>query len=92
MTRDDFIKLGFKEYDHTTIGDTVTYDINDHRYISATSIGTPNEMIAISEYELSATAPNQRNVTDIVILHNYDYDGYITHEKLMLLLKFFNIY
>lgn len=83
MTNEDLIKLGFETIPHPTIGDTVIYDIGRNRYLSASSMGDPNEMIFLCEHDEKDTT----KVTDVIVLHNYDYDGYITEERLKVFLQ-----
>ena len=80
LTREELINdFGFKELPHFTITRSLVLDIGRNRTISAASLGTPNEMLFIGEGEL-----------DCVVLHNYDYDGFLTKERLKLLIEFFN--
>ena len=48
-------------------------DIGRNRVLSVCNVATPNEMIFISEEE-----PEKRKVNDVIVIKNYDYDGY-TH-------------
>ena len=73
------LRMGFKELPHSTIGDIIVYDLGNDRQLSIGSIGTPNEMVTISQSE----PDDYRKITDVVRLHNYDYDGYLTEERLM---------
>ena len=77
MTNDDLILIGFKEIPHFTVSNSVTYSLGRHRQLSAACVGTPNEMLFITltddKYEYK--------ITDLICLHNYDYDGYLTIEK-----------
>ena len=84
MERQDFLDLGFTELPHFTIGSSLTYDFGRNRYLSASSVGSPNEMIFI--YEISKNNPNE--ITDVICIHNYDYNGYMTKEKLVKLIDF----
>lgn len=77
MDNQDLIKIGFKEIQHFTIGNSVTYDLGRGRHLSATSVGTPNEMVWLC----SADEPDQE-VTDLICLHNYDYDYFLTLERI----------
>lgn len=83
MTKQDLLRLGFTELPHMTIGDIVTYDLGNNRHLSASDIGTPNEMVCISQSE----AADYRVITDAVRLHNYDYDGYLTEERVLDFIK-----
>ena len=80
MNNDDLIKLGFIPIPHFTIGNSVTYDLGRCRLLSASSVGTPNEMIFIIQTDDDVPS----KISDIICLHNYDYDGYITEEKIKL--------
>ena len=83
MTNDDLIKIGFKEIPHFTVGNMVTYDLKRKRILSAGSVGTPNEMLFICEID----EKNDKKITDLICLHNYDYDGYLTIEKVKSLIE-----
>ena len=83
LRNEDFIELGFKPIPTFNIGNGLTFELGRNRCLSASSVGTPNEMIFI--YEHSET--DFRHITDIITLHNYDYDGYITVDKLKMLIN-----
>ena len=76
MTNNDLIKLGFKPINSFTIGNVHLYDLGRDRQLSASCIGTPNEMVYITEND----SDNPKQITDIICVHNYDYDGYLTEE------------
>lgn len=88
LTNEDLKDLGFKDLPHMTVTNSMQYELGRDRLLSIGSIGTPNEILVIMEYKHSITLGSNKQVTDCVILHNYDYDGYLTIEKLNLLLKF----
>jgi len=77
MTNNDLIKIGFEKIPTFTIQDSVIYKLGRSRNLSAGCVGTPNEMLFICETDHL----NDKKVTDIVCIHNYDYDGYLTIEK-----------
>lgn len=79
MTNDDLILLGFKTLPHATIGKNVVYDLTNGRQLSATCVGNPNEMLFLNDI-------NNGRITDVIPIHNYDYDGYLTEEKLKAIL------
>jgi len=83
LTNDDLIKIGFKEIPHFTIGNNVTYDLGRSRILSASGVGTPNEFLYICELEKD----NNKKITDLICIHNYDYDGYLTLNKVQTLIK-----
>lgn len=84
ITRDQAKELGFLEMPHFTIGHSLNYDLGRRRQLSINSIGTPNEMLFISTME-----EHHPSITDVVVLSNYDYDGYLTIEKLRNLIDWF---
>lgn len=83
MKNEDLIELGFKEVPHYTVGNSVTYHLGRNKYLSGSCIGTPNEMLFIYE----TNSDDDKDITDIISLHNYDYDGYLTKQRLKLLMK-----
>jgi len=83
MENSDLLKIGFKEIPHFTIGDAIIYDLGRHRQISASCIGTPNEMVYLCE----TSDQNEKEITDLICVHNYDYDGYLTMNKIINLIK-----
>lgn len=77
MTNDDLIVIGFQKIPHFTIANSVIYPLGRHRHLSAGCVGTPNEMLWICE----TNDQDGTLVTDLICLHNYDYDGSLTIEK-----------
>lgn len=77
MTNQDLLALGFKEVPNFTIMNSVYFDLGRRRQLSAGDIGTPNEMMYLCEVD----EKDPRKITDLVCVHNYDYDGYLTTEK-----------
>jgi len=83
MTNLDLIRIGFKLIPHFTITNAHIYNLGRHRQISIGNVGTPNEMMFITE----TSYQDQRVVTDAICLHNYDYDGYLTEKKIIDLIN-----
>ncbi len=83
MTNDDLIKIGFKELPHFTIGNSVNFNLGRNRFLSASSVGTPNEFLYIYETD----ALDHKMITDLICLHNYDYDGPLQLTKVQELIK-----
>jgi hypothetical protein len=74
-----FVKtLGFESIEHPTIGNILIFKLLHNRNLSLSSIGTPNEILAICQYNYD----NPNEITDVVTLHNYDYHGYLSIYKL----------
>lgn len=87
LTRDYVLKnFGFSSTKHFTIGNTLTKGIGRNRVLSYSHIGTTSEMLIISEFDEGFKRPP----TEDIVLHNYDYDGYLTEERLRNLLDFVN--
>jgi len=85
MKREYLIDSGFKELPHKTIGNVLIFELGRRRHLSLGSLQTPNEMLYLCEKSLN----DEKEITDLICIHNYDYDGFLTTEKLDLLLTFF---
>lgn len=83
MEKKDLRNIGFKESPHFTIAGSLIYDLGRNRHLSFGSVGTPNEMLWIC----STDEKDNKKVTDLICLHNYDYDGYMSESKLIELIK-----
>jgi hypothetical protein len=81
---EDVKALGFKELTHFTIGNNLTYELGRRRQLSISCTGTPNEMLFISTME-----EHHPSISDTIVLSNYDYDGYLTIDKLRILIEWF---
>ncbi len=86
IKRDELKKLGFKEMPHYTVMNTLIYDIGRKRYLSFGDVGTPNEMIWLCQMDDN----DDKKMTDLICLHNYDYDGYISISDVKFLMKLKN--
>lgn len=84
--RKELIKLGFEELPHKTLGNFLIYKIiskhNKTRIISIGFLQTPNEIVSIGELK-----SNNLDYEDLTVISNFDYDGYITLERIVFLLK-----
>ena len=85
MKREKVLELGFEELPHKALGKPLIYNLGRNRQLSLSNLGNPNEVLFIYETDIE----NPQDINDMVCLHNYDYDGYLTEEKLSLLLTFF---
>lgn len=85
LTEDIILKLGFKSIPHFTVTNSYTFDLGMGRQISIGCVGTPNEMLFIQEIDFEVS--NQ--VTDIICLHNFDYDGKLYLHKLQNIVAIF---
>lgn len=70
---------GFYQLPHFTIQNNWIKDIGRGRFISVACVGTPNEMVFITEEE-------GKEVKSIIVARNYDYDGktYLHHIKALI--------
>lgn len=69
LTSEILQNFGFTQLPHFTVNDAWRIDLGRKRILTVSCVGTPNEMVFISEEE-------PPKVTDVVVLRNYDYDGY----------------
>jgi len=67
-------RLGFKQLPHYTVGGNWLIPLGRDRVLSVACVGTPNEMIFITEEE-------PPEVKQIIVARNFDYDGktYVHH-------------
>lgn len=83
---EELINLGFEHNTISKITDDLDYYIKTKfdkiRTITITDINTPNEMIFFKEGDSKKNDIDD----DIVVLHNFDYDGYITIERIKALM------
>ncbi|MBL4867476.1 MAG: hypothetical protein JKY67_14010 [Pseudomonadales bacterium] len=77
LTEVDFIKIGFRSGLEARIF-RLTLDLGQGKYLSAGSIGTPNETIFLCELDTEGSSI----VPEAICIHNYDYHGYVSREKL----------
>jgi hypothetical protein len=83
IQREELLKIGFKEIPHFTLMNSLIYDLGRNRQLSIGCLSEPNEMMFICESEEN----NNKNITDSICIHNFDYDGYISMEKIKSLIK-----
>ncbi len=68
MTREELLEIGFSEMPYPTVMGSLHYELGRSRQISVGCVGTPNEMVFLTTLD--------ETERDIIILRNYDYDGY----------------
>lgn len=78
LSREELLKLGFKEMPHFTVGGNIILDLGRRRSLSIANLGTQNEMLYIVEVQ----EDSDTTISDLICLHNYDYDGFLTIRKL----------
>lgn len=82
MNRQQAIDLGFKALPWFTVHNAHVYDIGRFRQLSFSDIGNCNEMLTIIQLDRKDDCV----VLDSICLHNFDYDGYMTVDKLKVLI------
>lgn len=83
MNKEDYIRLGFAPLPHYTVADALLYQLGRKRHLSAGCVGTPNEMIWICQMN----DEDPKKCDDLVCLHNFDYDGLMTEDRLKMLIE-----
>lgn len=86
MDRSEALEIGFKESPHPTVMNTLVYDLGRRRSINLCCLGQGNEFIYLCEKSRVG-----EHYTDLVCIHNYDYDGFITIERLKALIDWFGV-
>lgn len=87
MNKEEVLALGFKEVPHYTILDSLVYTLPRDRALSLGCLGTPNETLFLVEKSKVGD-----HYTDLICIHNFDYDGYITEEALVDIISWFSKY
>lgn len=83
LSNNDLELIGFEPPGYLTIGNTLNLSLGRNRFLSATCIGQGNESIWLCSEDKSG------EITDLVCVHNYDYDGFITIDRLKALINWF---
>ncbi len=87
LTNEMSIKLGFKEINHFTVGNTLILDVGRNRQLSFSNIGTPNEMLFLNQIN----DKDSKKVDDLICIHNFDYDGYLHVHELQNICAVFKV-
>ncbi|SBV91848.1 hypothetical protein [uncultured Dysgonomonas sp.] len=80
LTEDILLKAGGYKLPHMTVTDSVLFDIGRDRILSIGCIEDCNQMAWLQHIE-------GKKVTDLVCIHNYDYDGWLYLHTLQNLFK-----
>ena len=83
LSADDCLDLGFVRLPHFTVADNLIYQLGRNRHLSIGCVGTPNETLFICESD----PKDYRKINELICLHNYDYDGYLSKSKLQTLIS-----
>lgn len=82
LTREQLEAIGFKERGTSPLFTSMVFDIGRHRCLSIAFAGTPNEMLFIQNLNDA-----EDKIKDQVVIHNYDYDGWLTIEKVQSMVQ-----
>lgn len=85
ITREELIALGFKPVETFTVMKPLIYKVGRGRFISVGDINTPNEFAFLCEL----SPCDDKKISDLICIHNYDFDGYLTKEKVVNILNIF---
>lgn len=83
LTDNDLISIGFTECGHI-VSNSLKISLRRNRYLVAMCVGQGNEAVFICEKSKVGN-----HYTDLVCVHNRDYDGFITLKKLKAFIKWF---
>lgn len=78
LTEKIVIDLGFVKIPHFTVLNSLMFDLGRNRHLLIGCIGTPNEMLFLT----SQKDDSEKIITDLICLHNWDYDGALYLHKL----------
>lgn len=84
LNKETLLRRGFVETPHMVLGSLLNLDVGRNRHISIGLLGTPNEMVYLNQ------KGNRTGITDLICIHNFDYDGLLTKQKLDAILSIFN--
>jgi hypothetical protein len=87
LTRIQFERIGFRPQETFTVTGNLIYDIGRGRQLSVGCAGTPNEIMFLAQLD----GKSMNKVSDAIVLSNYDYDGYLTVEKLQSIIAWFKL-
>lgn len=73
LTSSSITELGFTVVPHFTVMNSYNYSLGRRQFLRIGGLGTPNEVLYLCEQESDALI-----YSDLICLHNYDYDGYLT--------------
>lgn len=84
MIKEEFLlKEGFIKINTHLFSSLYEKDLGRRRKLKFSCVCTPNEVLMLSQTN------HFTKEEDLVCIHNWDYDGCLTEEKLLLLLDFF---
>ena len=83
MKKETLLQKGFIGTPHIVLGEVFILNVSRNRHISIGSPGMPNEVVFLNQKD------HNKGITDLVCIHNFDYDGFLTEEKLDAIISIF---
>lgn len=83
LKQEDLLAIGFEKIPTFTVGNVLFYKLSRRRILQIGDLGNCNEMLFICQLD----DDDDKKISDIITLHNYDYDGFITIEKIKTLIS-----
>jgi len=85
ITENIALELGFTKLPHFTVMNSLVFDLGRGRELSLGNVGTPNLILYLGE----KSRDGNDFYSDLVSLHNFDYDGELYAHKLQNLINNF---
>lgn len=79
------VEIGFVKPNKENLEFSYKYHLGKGRFLSAMSIGAGNECVWLCYKD----DEESKEIDDLICMHNYDYDGRLTIEKMLYLIKYF---
>lgn len=79
------VEIDFLKPDKNKLEFTYKYHLSRGRFLSAMCIGGGNECVFLCYKD----DEDSEEIDDLICLHNYDYDGRLTIEKMLYLIEYF---
>jgi hypothetical protein len=83
MKKETLLQKGFRERPHLILGSIFDLNVGRNRYITIGALGTPNEVIYITQKH------DDGDITEMICIRNFDYDGLLTPKKLAAIISIF---
>ena len=84
MNKETLLEKHFIETPRLVLGSVFVLDVGRDRHITIGSLATPNEVVFLNQKDKNS------GITDFVCIHNFDYDGWLTEDKLNAIISIFD--
>lgn len=83
LTEQDLLDIGFKRTSYNvSMVQIMDYSLGRKLVLSVINVGTPNEMVMLCD-----DLKHEYHVPEVIAIHNYDYDWFITKERINALIN-----